>query len=447
MRHRNQPPAAAIVVRDRDNVAMNVYHVPVTHHVEITFTMRGGNDGKTTQLTKGLPYVVVHARPDDPSHWHVLERPRNTSGKTSSQGKAHVLLQGAGKYRIYINEPTEQFLPRTTFLIQQHALADGRSSGRDVQPLVELDVVEAADLSLSVRTTHPNGLLRTRGVAADSIAADGAVLQLTNHQEANGKEVKPLDLGRHLISFQAWADASRTYGSEHPLIEASDYREQLRIIYGERLMMNSARDAHLLDRVLEHGDKRIEFNHQSTTGGRGRLSFREDNGHAGNRMTADESLRRTHPAAMEFLLRMMHDLDISHIRSTGAWRPHFGSVLHRYASALDITEATATIVSNDEQRHEVTIQFHRTNSPNSHPLQIATRETPARVRMRELSCSLHSYLAQGQANGELGWLGGPWELSYAQLGIQDAENPNKVSIRTDTTHIHHIHISLGDTRP
>ncbi|MGM3151108.1 hypothetical protein, partial [Escherichia coli] len=72
-----------------------------------------------------------------------------------------------------------------------------------MQPLVELDVVEAADLSLSVRTTHPNGLLRTRGVAADSIAADGAVLQLTNHQEANGKKIKPLDLGRHLISFQA----------------------------------------------------------------------------------------------------------------------------------------------------------------------------------------------------------------------------------------------------
>ncbi len=447
MRHRNHPPAAAIVVRDRDNVAMNVYHVPLRHHVEITFTMNGGDDGKATQLTKGLPYVVVHARPEDPSHWRVLARPRGASGKTSSQGKAHVLLQGAGKYRIYINEPTEQFLPRSTFSIQQHALADGRNSGRDVQPLVELDVVEAADLSLSVRTTHPNGLLRTRGVEADSIAADGPVRQLTNLQEANSKEVKPLDLGRHLISFQAWADASRTYGSEHPLIEASDYREQLRIIYGESLTTNSRPGADLNDRILEHGDKRIEFNHQSTTGGRGRLSFREDNGHAGNRMTADESLRRTHPAAMDFLLRMMHDLDISNIRSTGAWRPHFGSVLHRYASALDITEATATVVSSDEQRHEVTIRFHRTKSSNSHPLQIAATETPARIRMREFSCSLHSYLAQGQANGRLGWLGGPWELSYAQLGIHDAESPDKISIRTDNTHIHHIHISLGDTQP
>ncbi|PTA70608.1 hypothetical protein C9412_15685 [Stenotrophomonas sp. Nf1] len=443
MRHRNQPPAAAIVVRDRDNVAMNVYHVPVRHHVEITFTMRGGNDGKTTQLTKGLPYVVVHARPEDPSHWRVLERPRNASGKTSSQGKAHVLLQGAGKYRIYINEPTEQFLPRSTFSIQQHALADGRSSGRDVQPLVELDVIEAADLSLSVRTTHPNGLLRTRGVAADSIAADGVALQLTSYHEASSKKVKPLDLGRHLISFQAWADASRTYGSEHPLIEASDYREQLRIIYGERLTMNSAHDAHLHDRIFEHGDKRIEFNHQSTTGGRGRLSFREDNGHAGNRMTADESLRRTHPAAMEFLLRMMHDLDISHIRSTGAWRPHFGSVLHRYASALDITKAEAAVADNDGRLSRVEVRFHRELGKECNPIPPRGAELDINRRRRELSFRVHAYIAQAKQNGALGWIGGPWRLTNDQLGIAQPPGQGALAFATDDTHVHHIHISLG----
>jgi len=402
MRHRTQPPTAAIVVRDRDNVAMNVYHVPVKHHVEITLTMRGGDDGRTTQLTKGLPYVVVHARPEDPSHWRVLARPRGASGKTSSQGKAFVLLQGAGKYRIYINEPTEQFLPRSTFRIQQHALSDGRNSGRDVQPLVELDVVEAADLSLSIRTTHPNGLSRTRGGAADSIAADGPVLQLTNLQEANRKKITPLDLGRHLISFQAWADASRTYGSDHPLIEASDYREQLRIIYGESLTTNSRPGADLNDRILEHGAKRIEFNHQSTTGGRGRLSFREDNGHAGNRMTADESLRRTHPAAMEFLLRMMHDLDISHIRSTGAWRPHFGSVLHRYASALDITKAEAAVADNDGRLNRVEVLFHRNLGKECNPIPHGGAELDINRRRRELSFRVHAYIAQAKQNGVLG---------------------------------------------
>lgn len=442
MQRANQPPAAAIVLRDRDNVAMNLYHVPVAHYVQITFTMNGG---KGTQLTTGLPYVAVHAQPDHPRHWRVLGRPKDVTGKTSSEGKAFLMLRGPGKYRIYIAEPTETYPPASTFWIQRHAFADGRDSEREVQPLVELEVIEAADLSLSIRTTHPNGLSRTRGVAADSIAADGPTLQLTKDHVTEMKG-EALNLGRHLISFQAWADASRTYGTDHPLIVASDYREQLSIIYGESLTTNSRPGADLNDRILAHGEKRIEFNHQSTTGGRKRLSFREDNGHAGNRMTADESLRRTHPATMDFLLRMMHDLNISHIRSTGAWRPHFGSVLHRYASALDITEATSTIVTSDEQRHEVRIWFHRTNSPNSHPLQIAAMETPARVRMRELSCSLHSYLAQSQANGELGWLGGPWELSYAQLGIHDAENPSEISIRTNDTHIHHIHISLGDSQ-
>jgi len=443
MRHRNHPPAAAIVVRDRDNVAMNVYHVPLRHHVEITFTMNGGDDGKATQLTKGLPYVVVRARPEDPSHWRVLARPRGASGKTSSQGKAHVLLQGAGKYRIYINEPTEQFLPRSTFSIQQHALADGRNSGRDVQPLVELDVVEAADLSLSVRTTHPNGLLRTRGVEADSIAADGPVRQLTNLQEANSKEVKPLDLGRHLISFQAWADASRTYGSEHPLIEASDYREQLRIIYGESLTTNSRPGADLNDRILEHGDKRIEFNHQSTTGGRGRLSFREDNGHAGNRMTADESLRRTHPAAMDFLLRMMHDLDISNIRSTGAWRPHFGSVLHRYASALDITKAEATVADNDGRLNRVEVLFHRNLGKECNPIPPRGTELDINRRRRELSFRVHAYIAQAKQNGVLGWIGGPWRLTNGQLDIAQPPGQEVLAFATDDTHVHHIHISLG----
>lgn len=442
MQRANQPPAAAIVLRDRDNVAMNLYHVPVTHHVEITFTMRGGDDGRTTQLIKGLPYVVVHARPEDPSHWRVLARPRGSSGKTSSQGKAHVLLHGAGKYRIYINEPTEQFLPRSTFRIQQHALADGRNSGRDVQPLVELDVIEAADLSLSIRTTHPNGLSRTRGGAADSIAADGPVLQLTNHQEANGRKVKPLDLGRHLISFQAWADASRTYGSEHPLIESSDYREQLRIIYGERLTMNSARDAHMQDRMFEHGDKQIEFNHQSTTGGRGRLSFREDNGHAGNRMTADETLRRTHPATMEFLLRMMHDLDISHIRSTGAWRPHFGSVLHRYASALDITKAEATVADNNGRLNRIEARFHRELGKECNPIPPRGTESDSNRRRRELSFRVHAYIAQAKQDGVLGWIGGPWSLTHTQLGTFDARDPGAVGFVTDHVHRHHIHISL-----
>lgn len=439
MQRANQPPAAAIVLRDRDNVAMNLYHVPVAHYVQITFTMNGG---KGTQLTTGLPYVAVHAQPDHPRHWRVLGHCKEVAGKTSSLGKVFLFIRGPGKYRIYIAEPTETFPPSSTFWIQHHALANGRDSEREVQPLVELDVIEAANLSLSIRTTHPNGLSRTRGSAADSIAADGPTLQLTEDHVTEKKE-KALNLGRHLISFQAWADASRTYGTDHPLIVASDYREQLRIIYGERLTTNSRQGADLNDRILEHGEKRIEFNHQSTTGGRGRLSFRDDNGHAGNRMTADESLRRTHPAAMEFLLRMMHDLNISYMRSTGAWRPHFGSVLHRYASSLDLTHADATVADSDGQLHLVKMHFHRDLGKACNPIPTGGAELLRDRRRRELSFRVHAYIARAKQSGVLGWLGGPWRLAYGQLSLPQPPGQAGVAFMTDDVHRHHIHISLG----
>src|SRR5690606_35322549 len=153
----------------------------------------------------------------------------------------------------------------------------------------------------------------------------------------------------------------------HPHVENSSFRTPLRLIYSEALTAGTDVGADAHDRILTSDGIEIEFDHQATTGGRGRLSFLENNGQPGNRMTPDESLRRTHPATMEYLLQMMEDLDITYARSTGAWRPHIGSTRHRYASAIGLTHLRTTTTVTDGSRQQIDIHFHRTASPSSNP--------------------------------------------------------------------------------
>lgn len=104
----------------------------------------------------------------------------------------------------------------------------------------------------------------------------------------------------------------------------------------------------------------------------------------------------------------------------------------------------------DGQEYEVRIHLHRTQSRNSNPLQTPGQETAQRIRMRQFSHRAHAYIARARQEGTLGWLGGPWALTYAELGLPGPMNPanqtpqpNVRAIFTDSTHIHHIHISMG----
>src|SRR5690606_5132842 len=103
-----------------------------------------------------VPYVIVKAAADDPDTWIVRD-----SGRTDARGTAILIsVDGPGCYRIYIKECTETFVVDSEFEIPDHALADGADSGREVQPLLQLDIVENADCSLTGRQIHPNGLGR-----------------------------------------------------------------------------------------------------------------------------------------------------------------------------------------------------------------------------------------------------------------------------------------------
>lgn len=433
----------AHVENDGDGVAMNVCQVDVVYFAKIRLQMISNGATNSASI---LPYLIVRATPESPDTWTVISAPGTNTGSGARAGVVHMEVAEPGHYRVYIKEPTEAFATNDPYTPRQHALADGTDSGRGVQPLFELEVEENADCTLSVRRTHPNGLQRARGAGNDQLPADGTRHTFTQAHTSN-LLARALDLGDYVISFQLWADASRTYGTQHATVENSRFRDALRIIYGETLTAGTGTGDAAHNRTLTSGDVEVVFDHQSTTGGRGRFSFRENNNRPNNRMSADEALRRTHPATMEFLLQMMDDLDISYARSTGAWRPHIGSTRHRYASAIDLTHARTTVAGANNQQHQVAIQFHRVQSPNSNPSANGQPESPERTRMREFSRRVHVYIANARAQQTLGWLGGPWRLTYNQLGVATAPQPNAEAIATDDTHVHHVHISMGTDQP
>lgn len=430
---------------DSDGVVVNVCQFDQEFYAKVALRMNNPAPANANIL----PYPIVKATFASPGTWIVRD-----SGRTDRAGTAVLIrVDGPGSYRIYIKEPTETFNIGANYQVPEHALADGSDSGREIQPLLQIDVTENPDCSLSGRMVHPNGLGRARGSHNDRIPSDGTAGNFTQAHTARSV-ARALDFGEQLISHQLWADASRTYGTSHPAVQNSRFREAMQIIYGERLVPGTGAGANEQDRVLRAGEIEIEFNHQATNGGRGRLSFRQDNGRPGNRMTSDESLRRTHPATMEFLLQMMQDLGITYARSTGAWRPHTGSTRHRYASAIDLTHLRTTLPDPNGRQHQVTIHFHRTQSTASNPRPTQEHESAERTRMREFSDRVHVYLARARQEGTLGWLGGPWRHTYAQLGLTGPldpttrdQQPDAVAIATDNTHVHHVHISVGTDQP
>lgn len=432
---------------DDDGVTMTVCRLERAYYAKIRLRMNDAQGGNVLNVSR-LPYVIVRSTPAEPDRWVVGYQMAKHTQAGASAGLVQFEISGPGKYRIYIRELLATFASGEEFLVPRHVLPDGEDSGRQVQPLLELDVIEDEACNLSCRVMHPNGLGRGRGAGRDQIPADGTWHALTE-AHSNSAISRSLDLGNYTISLQLWADASCTYGINHPRIARSRFREALELIYGESMTAGTVPGLDAHDRILTTDTVRVEFDHQSTTGGRGRLSFREDNGQAGNRMTPDESLRRTHPATMEFLFQMMSDLGLHSARSTGAWRPHFGSTRHRYAAALDITEVKAYVRDANDQEHQVTVHFHNRNSPDSNPLVTTRPETAQRTRKRELSYRVHVYMAQGRLDGTLGWMGGPWRLTFAQLGLARPTNPPNRLLPTDEAfatnddHYHHIHISRG----
>ncbi|MGE8225074.1 MAG: hypothetical protein ACN6RK_04720 [Stenotrophomonas sp.] len=432
---------------DGDGVTMNVCQFDVAYYAKIRLQMNDEQSAGVVNVTR-LPYVIAMSTPNAPDSWFVTAQMHMHTSKPGHPGIVQFKIDGPGKYRLYIREPLVRFTTGDEFLIPQHALPNGANSGRSVQPIVELDVADDGDCGLTVQVVHPNELGRMRGAGRDHIPADGGRRALTRLHTSSGLS-EPLDLNSYIISFQLWADASCAYGINHPLIVGSRFRAGLELIYGESLAIGPGRGVDAHDRIFRTTTMEIEFDHQSTTGGRGRLSFLEDNGHHGNRMTPDESLRRTHPATTEFLLQMLEVLGISYARITGAWRPHFGSTRHRYATALDITHVRTSVVDANNQQQRVDVHFHRTESASSNPLITTRPETAARIRMREFSYRVHTYLAQAKQDGVMGWLGGPWTPTYAQLGLAGMRignglpNPNVAAFSTDNVHIHHIHISRG----
>lgn len=432
---------------DGDGVTMNICQFNETHFAKIRLKMNDAQGGAVVNVSR-LPYVIVRSTPAAPDQWTAIGQ---LAPHTQTHGAAGVVQFGideVGKYRVYIREPLETIDPGVAFFIPQHALVDGSDSGRRVQPLMELSVSEDANCNLIVQVTHPNELERGRGAGRDQVSLDGSRQTLTA-AHTSPKIEQSLDLGSYIISFQLWADASRVYGISHPRIVGSRFREGLELIYSESLIAGPGTGLEAHDRILRTDTIEVEFDHQSTTGGRGRLSFRQNNGLPDNRMSPGESLRRTHPATMEFLLQMMANLNITYARSTGAWRPHFGSTRHRYATALDITHVRTNVADANNQQQRVDIHFHRTESVSSNPLVTTQPESARRTLMREFSYRVHAYLAQAKQDGVMGWLGGPWTPTYGQLGCVGPavgggrRAPNAPVFATDAVHIHHIHISRG----
>ena len=428
---------------DGDGVTMSVCRLDQVYYAKIKLQMKNGGKAVPASI---LPYVIVHATTEQPGIWTVLTPSGARTGTRDDAGSVHTAIRRSGHYRIYIKEPTETFVPGDVFIIQQHALSDGNNSGRDVQPLAEFEVTESVDCSLSITVQHPNSLSRTRGNDADSIPSNKSALKFTQDHVFNTSK-QALDLGGYVISSQLWADASRTYGAQHPVIQNSIYRETLAAIYSEGLTVPTGTGKSPNDRTLNFAGREIEFNNQSTTGGRSTLSFLEDNGQPDHRMTADESLRRTHPATMEFLLKMMDELDITYVRVTGAWRPHVGSTRHRYASAIDLTHVKKNVTDENNQPQLVAIHFHREDSAASYPLRDGGHESAQRTRTREFSHKVHKYIANARAQGAAGWLGGPWALTNGELGVSTPELAQEEAFKTDSTHVHHIHISTGADQP
>lgn len=409
----------------------NNYQIPIVHWVQFRLSMyQYAENGSTTQrAVTQVPYVWVRESNEHPGQWTVVFT-GITGGAVGNYTLLRLALPAIGRYRAYIREPGFTANAGAIYSIPFHALASTEDSDREVQPWLALNVTAGASpQTRNVTQQLPNTFGR---IAADYPSPGTAQTLNQTHTQASSA----LNLGLYTMTRQLWADISRTYGAHHPAVTGSAYRQVLESLYREQFPESAA---HLVNLTSDNGTRTIEFDPMATSGGRATRSFLVDNGQPSGLMTARESLRRTHPRTVERLLATMAALNIHYARSTGAWRPHYGSTLHRYASALDVTHLRTRVTEENGAATEVRIRLHRTLDTEANPLSTnAEASTLEKRRKRDFSLAFHRYLAEQKQAGMLGWLGGPWQLTYANVGLQG----NNIFIKTDSIHEHHVHISI-----
>ncbi len=409
----------------------NNYQIPVVHWVQVRLSMNQHeeNGSITQRAATQIPYVWVRESEEHPGQWTVVST-GITGGATGSYTLLRLALPGVGAYRAYIREPGLTVGAGAIYNIPFHALASAHDSDREVQPWLALTVTAGnSTQNCSVVQRLPNAF----GRAASEYPPSGTAQTLT---QTHTQAASALNLGTYTMTRQLWSDISRAYGAHHPAITGSTYRQVLESLYREQLPESAT---HIVNLTSDNGTRTIEFDSQATFGGRSTCSFLANDGQPTGLMTAGESLRRTHPRTVEKILAAMTALNIHYARSTGAWRPHTGSTLHRYASALDITHLYTRVTEQDGTATEVRIRLHRVEDPEANPLNTdAVANTLEKRRKRDFSLAFHRYLAEHKQAGELGWLGGPWQLTYADVGLQG----NATCVKTDSLHKHHVHISI-----
>ncbi|WP_197342661.1 hypothetical protein [Ralstonia solanacearum] len=383
-------------------------------------------EGGGTRPAANLPYTVVKHDAQGDGAWTVL-----SNGIThASNGEARFAIPGAGRYRLYVKEPNVTIPVGSPFALPYHQTPTGQPSHREVQPWMELLVVESgAPQSFNVTQAHPNTLGRPTSMYPAQVTGLGPL------NSSHSSAAHALDLHEYMVKNQLWSDISPCYGTSHASVTNSPNRIALEQIYGEHLTPVGQTAA----RELQLADRTILFEAMSTEGGRQTQGFTD-----ANLMTADECLRKTHPSVLDWWLSAMQAQHITYARSTGAWRPHTGSTRHRYSLALDITHLRTTVPGENGENIAVEIHLHRIQGADANPLASdADTNTPTKVRRRNFSRSFHQYLAQQRQAGALGWLGGPWALTYANVGLQGITQ----FIKTDSIHVHHVHVSVGREQP
>jgi len=425
-------------------------------------TYKKGSSGVSNASVGKLPYVLVYANPSAPNSWEIKK-----IGTT--QGGVLIPLDNAGDYRLYVKEPAAIPPPRAgdPFSIPFHMKKDGTASTHAVQPFFALKVESAscaADANqnltppFTVTTYLPNSLGRaanlypttgqtytvTAAHASNVLTLNGFTNTLNNGQEAT-----------YRITFQLWSDISQTYGHLDGDIQGSRYQHILEKFYKEE--MTTSGHSRTLTFSFIGGvprNRTIHFAADGTAGARNTRSFASQ-----TMMTADEAIRRIHPSVWDYWLFVMEECDITYVKITSAWRPHVGSVLHRYSVALDFNDTKGIIqVPNpayhsvsDPRTHldeEISITFRRdgvdTTREDCNPTTAlsanSTTVPTARDKRIMFATKILNQIGHDKIAGDLGWIGGPWTLKYSDVGITG--NNNRF-ITTDNDHKHHIHLTVG----
>jgi hypothetical protein len=424
-------------------------------------TYKKVSSGLSDAKAEKVPYVLVYASPSAPNTWEI-KKVGNTSGGVK------IPLDKVGDYRLYVREPalSPPLTVGNTFGIPFHMKADGTASTHAVQPFFALKVESAncaTDASqklappFTVTTYLPNTLGRaanlypTTGQTYTITAANaGSVLTLNGFTNARNNTQEAI----YRITFQLWSDISQVYDYQHSVIQTSTYQSILEKFYKEEMTASGHSRTLTFRFAGQTRDRTIRFDADGTAGARSTRSYTSQ-----TMMTADEAIRRIHPTVWNYWLSVMQTCDITYVKVTSAWRPHAGSVLHRYSLALDFNDTKGIIQIPNPNYHsvsdprthldeEIEITFRcdgvggtREDCKPTTALS-ANHETAPTARDKRITFAtkILNRIANDKIAGDLGWIGGPWTLKYSEVGITG--NTSQF-IKTDTSHKHHIHLTVG----